>query len=95
MNVQITVDLPEALAEEARAAGILSNERIAALLEMELRRAAAWERLNAAAATVREAAEADLGSLSDDEVMQLVDEEIDLMRAEERARKALDAEAKP
>lgn len=94
MNVQVTVELPEMLVQEARAAGILSNERIAALLEMELRREAAWDRLNAAAAGVREAAAADWGSLSDDEVMQLVDEEINLMRAEDRARKSLDAEAK-
>jgi hypothetical protein len=95
MNVQVTVNLPEALVEEARAAGILSNERIAALLEMELRREAAWERLNAAAAQAREAAAADFGALSEDEVMQLVDEEIHLMRAEERARKAMNSEGNP
>jgi hypothetical protein len=95
MNVQVTVNLPEALVEEARAAGILSNERIAALLEMELRREAAWERLNAAASQAREAAAADFGALSEDEVMQLVDEEIHLMRAEERARKAMNSEGNP
>jgi hypothetical protein len=94
MNVQVTVDLPEALVEEARAAGILNNERIAALLEMELRREAAWERLNAAATQVREAAAADFGSLSEDEVMQLVNEEIHLMRAEERARNVMASEPK-
>jgi hypothetical protein len=88
MSVQITVELPETLAEEARAAGILSNERIAALLEMELRRENAWNRLNAAAAQVRQSAAPDLGALSEEEIMQLVDEEIDLMRAEDRARLA-------
>lgn len=89
MNVNVTVELPQELADEARAAGILNSERIAALLAMELRREAAWERLNSAAALVRETAKAAYGHLSDDEVMQLVDEEIHLMRAEEDAREAL------
>lgn len=89
MSVNLTVELPEDLYEEARAAGILSNERIAALVAMELRREAAWKRLDAAAAIVREAAQSEYGDLSDDEVMQLVDEEIHLMRAEDDAREAL------
>jgi roadblock/LC7 domain-containing protein len=88
-SVTLTVELPKSLVEEARAAGILSDERLAALLEMELRRAAAWERFNAAAAMVREAAASGYGELSEDEVMQLVDEEIHLMRAEDRAREVL------
>lgn len=89
MAVNLTVELPERLFEEASAAGILNSERIAALLSMELRREAAWERLNAAASVIRESANAEYGNLSDDEVMQLVDEEIHLMRAEDDARQAL------
>jgi hypothetical protein len=46
-------------------------------------------RLNAAAKMIREAAEPAYGNLSDDEVMQLVDEEIHLMRAEDDASEAL------
>lgn len=89
MGVNLTVQIPDALFEEARAAGIINDERIAALLAMELRREAAWVRLNAAAEMIREAAEPAYGNLSDDEVMQLVDEEIHLMRAEDDAREAL------
>jgi hypothetical protein len=88
-SVNVTVELPESLVEQARAAGILSNERIAALLEMELAREAAWERLYQTAGIVRESASAEYGALSDDEVMQLVDEEIHIMRAEEQAKTAL------
>jgi len=92
MSINLTVELPEKLAEQARAAGLLNNERIAALLEMELRREAAWERLSEAAGLVREAATGEYGLLSDDEVMQLVDEEIHIMRAEDSARKALETD---
>ena len=84
MNVQITVDLPEALVEEARAAGILNNERIAAILERELRREESWEQFSMSAASVREAAADDLASLSDDDIMRLVEAEIDQMRSEAR-----------
>ncbi len=91
MSVNLTVELPDELFEEAQAAGILSNERIAALVAMELRREAAWERLNAGAAEVREAVKSEYGALSEDEVRQLVDEEIHLMRAEDSARADLDA----
>lgn len=91
-SVNVTVELPESLVEQARAAGILSSERIAALLEMELAREAAWKRLYQAADAVRESAATEYGKLSDDEVMQLVDEEIHIMRAEERAKAALQSD---
>lgn len=79
-TITLTIELPETLAAAAREAGILSNERIAALLEMELTRQAAWDRLNAAAARVRESAAGEYGHLSDEEVMRLVGEEVALMQ---------------
>jgi hypothetical protein len=88
-SVNVTVELPESLVEQARAAGILSNERIAALLEMELAREAAWNQLYQAADIVRESAASEYGELSEDEVMQLVNEEIHIMRAEKEAKSAL------
>jgi hypothetical protein len=81
-SVNLTIELPEALIEEARAAGILSSERIAALLEMELMRQSAWDRLNQTAEIVRESASSEYGHLSDEEVMQLVNDEVHLMRSE-------------
>ncbi|MBL8145552.1 MAG: hypothetical protein JNL34_04130 [Anaerolineae bacterium] len=89
MNVQITVDLPEALVAEARAAGILNNERIAAILERELRREESWEQFSTSAAGVREAAADDLARLSDDDIMRLVEAEIDQMRSEAAPRGAV------
>ena len=44
MGVNLIVQIPDALFEEARAAGILNSKRIAALLAMELRRMGAFER---------------------------------------------------
>jgi hypothetical protein len=81
MGIRLTFELPAALVEQARAAGILSNERIAALLKMELARQAAWERLNTAAAVIREAAKAEYGDLSEEDVLRLVNEEIHTTRS--------------
>jgi len=91
IGVNFTIELPESLFQEARAAGILGNEPIAALLAMELQCTAAWDRLNAAAAIVHEAAKSDFNLLSEGEVIQLVNEEIHLMRAEDEIREALHA----
>lgn len=87
--VELTIRLPQALADEARQFDLLRDERIAALLEREILREEAWERLSASAKVVREAAAHKYGSLSDDEVMDLVNEEMKIMQAEERAKAAL------
>jgi hypothetical protein len=83
-SINLTLELPEALIERARAAGLLNSERIAALLEMELKRQSAWQRINHAAELVREAAAEDFGHLSEEEVMQMVNDEIHAMRAEKQ-----------
>jgi post-segregation antitoxin (ccd killing protein) len=62
-SINLTLELPESLAERARAAGLLNSERIAALLEMELKRQSAWQYINQAAALVNEAAVEDFGHL--------------------------------
>jgi Holliday junction resolvasome RuvABC endonuclease subunit len=80
--INLTLELPEALAEEAQAAGLLSSERIVAMLEMELRRAA-WDKFSAAAAQVRAAAAGEFGDLSEEQIRELVEAEIHLMRAED------------
>ncbi|MBL8133211.1 MAG: hypothetical protein JNL42_15225 [Anaerolineae bacterium] len=87
--VELTIRLPQALADEAKQFDLLRDERIAALLEREILREEAWVRLSAMAEVVRESAAEKYGSLSDDEVMDLVNEEIKIMRAEDRAKAAL------
>lgn len=87
--VELTIRLPQGLAEEAKQFDLLRDERIAALLEREILREEAWYRLNAMAQVVRESAAEKYGALSEDEVMDLVNEEIKIMRAEDRAKAAL------
>jgi len=87
--VELTIRIPQALADEAKVFDLLRDERIAALLEREILREEAWERLSETAKAVSEAASEKYGSLSDDEVMGLVNEEIKMMRAEERAKETL------
>lgn len=93
--VELIIRIPQALADEARQYDLLREERIAALLEREIRREEAWQRLGEMAARVRESAAATYGELSEDEVMDLVNEEIKLMRAEQRAKEALDKPEEP
>lgn len=90
--VEITIKLPQALADEAQSLDLLRDERIAALLEREILREEAWQRLNRAANIVRSSASDTYGQLSEDEVMDLVNEEIKVMRAEKRAKAAFDAD---
>ena len=82
------VTLSEELAQQAQEAGILSDERIAALIWMELRRGWAWEYMDKATSIVRESAAETMGDLSEDQIMQLINEEIHMMRAEDDALEA-------
>jgi len=70
--VELTIRIPQALADEAKVFDLLRDER-----------------LSETAKAVSEAASEKYGSLSDDEVMGLVNEEIKMMRAEERAKETL------
>lgn len=87
--VELTIRIPQALADEAKQFDLLRDERIAALLEREILREESWKRLSTMAEVVRESAAAKYADLSDDEMMDLVNEEIKIMRAEERAKEAL------
>lgn len=81
--VELTIRLPQELADQARQFDLLRDERIAALPEREILREEAWKRLETMADMVRTAAAEKYGDLSDDEVMDLVNEEIKIMRAKD------------
>lgn len=87
--VELTIRLPQALADEAKQFDLLRDERIAALLEREILREESWVRLSEMAEVVRASAAEKYGALSDNEMMDLVNEEIKIMRAEDRAKAAL------
>lgn len=73
-DVEITLRLPELLAEQAQAEGVLTNDTLAMLIEMELRRKASLRRL-------RETAN-QLQALQPPITPEEIDEEIRQYRAE-------------
>ena len=89
MMVTINIQLPDALAEKARVAGILTDEKIAALIEAELRR-----RLEAAAASLLEVEERrpppapreNIRDMTEGEFMRMVNEDIREQRAKRWTR---------
>lgn len=80
--VNITLQLPEELAERAEAAGLLSSAQVSAWLEAELSRKEHLKLLRADLERLRAVSE----PLSDEEVTALVDEEIHAYRAEKYAK---------
>jgi hypothetical protein len=86
--VMIDIQLPEGLAEKARAAGLLTSEKIAALLEAELarQRQAAAGRLLEATDDLQAAAREDFGDMTEEEFMQMINEDIRAVREAKRTR---------
>lgn len=76
----LTIDLPEKLAREAQAAGLLSPEALAEILEEAVRRQAGRRLVESA----RRIHAAGVPPMSDDEIVA----EVRAVRAERRARRA-------
>ena len=86
--VIIDIQLPQELADKARAAGLLTSEKIAALLEAELeRRRQAAERLLETMDSLREVAREDFGGMTEEEFMRMVNEDVHAVRAAKQARR--------
>ena len=81
MSVTIQLDLPDALAKEAKATGLLESESITDLLSTELRRRKAAAELNNVLEEIR-------GQLGKPMSMEEIQAEVDAVRAEKRAREA-------
>jgi len=86
-NMNITVSLPEGLIERARFQGILNDERIAQLLEAEIERIERWNQLDQALEPARDSFRAEYGHLSEEEVMDMINQEVHEVRAEMRAER--------
>ncbi len=73
MNIDITISLPEELAEKAKSKGMLDQNRIVQLLESEVNRLERWDELHHTFAPARAAFRAEYGHLSEDEVIAFID----------------------
>ena len=71
-DIDVTLRLPEALVAQARAQGVLNNERIAAFLQAELERIETWRTLNRTLDPIREDFRADHPAMSEDDVLDML-----------------------
>ena len=81
-RVNLTLDLPENIEEKARAAGLLTSEKVFGLIEAELERQASWDRLFGMMKELQAVSEADFGDLSEDEFVGMVNDIVHDIRAE-------------
>ncbi|MBZ0298663.1 MAG: hypothetical protein K8J31_02935 [Anaerolineae bacterium] len=83
-DVDVILSLPEKLVERARARGVLSNERVAQLLEVEIERMERWQSLDQSLEPVREAFRGDHADMTEDEIMAMINEAVHEVRAERK-----------
>lgn len=81
-RVNLTLELPEDMEEQARAAGLLTSEKIFGLIEAELERQASWNRLFGMMKELQAATEEDFGHLSEDEFVDMVNDIVHEIRSE-------------
>lgn len=79
-DVDITVSLPMELVERARTEGILNDRRIAPLLEAEVERIEHWHALDQALKPAREAFRAEHPTMTEDEIMDMINEVVHEVR---------------
>ncbi len=91
-DVDVTLRLPEKLVEKARAQGVLSDERVALLLEAEIERMEGWHSLDHSLDAVREAFRADHAGMSEDEVTAMINDVVHELRAEQKTAQDKDAD---
>ena len=82
---RVTVELPDALASKARAAGILASAKVAELIREELRRREAAKELGEVMNRLQAVTDAD-DPKTEEEQRRFVNEVIAEVRAEARAR---------
>lgn len=87
--VLIDIQLSEELAEKARNAGLLTSEKIAELLEAELlrQRQEAAERMFKIMDELQAATREEFGHMTEDEFMEMVNEIVHEVRAEQQAKR--------
>jgi len=82
-DIDVTLQLPAELVEQARERGILSNDRIARFLRSEIERAKAWQELDKSLDPVRESFRAEHDQMTEDEVMDMINEIVHEVRREQ------------
>jgi len=72
--VNLTIEMPENIEQKARAAGLLTSEKVFELIEAELerKREESWKRLQTMMDDISTAFRADYGHLTDDEAMEMI-----------------------
>lgn len=83
-QVEVTLNLPEELVEQAKALGALNDSRVAQLLDIEVKRIQRWQAMQETLAQLQSDTREHFGELSDEEAMALVDTEVKKTRAERR-----------
>lgn len=81
--ISVTFDLPEELVEQANKEGLLTDETIAALLSTEIQRKQAYDTFFTTIDQLHAVSE----PLSEAEVAELVEREIEAYRAEKRQKR--------
>jgi len=84
-DIDVTLRLPEALVAQARAQGVLNNERIAAFLQAELERIETWRTLDRTLDPIREDFRADHPEMSEDDVLDMLSGIVREVRREDNA----------
>ncbi len=84
--IDVTLNLPEELVEEAKEYGALTNASIAALLDAEVKRLKSRRDFQKNLEGLHAASREHFGDLSEDEIMGLIDAEVKEVRAERRKR---------
>ncbi len=72
--VNLTIEMPENIEQKARAAGLLTNEKVFELIEAELerKRKESWKRLQTMMDDISTAFRADYCHLTDEEAMEMI-----------------------
>lgn len=89
-DVDITVSLPAELVERARTEGILNDQRIALLLEAEVERIERWRELDQTLEPVRAAFRAEHPNMTEDELMDMINQAVHEVRSERRSDERVD-----
>ncbi len=81
-RVNITIDLPDDIEQQARDAGLFTNEKIFDLIEAELERRSSWNRLFGMMKQLQAATEADFGDMTEGEFIDMVNEIVHEVRVQ-------------
>ncbi|GEM_PF-1920434 len=86
-DIEITLSLPAELVERATKEGILNNSRVASWLQTEVERIERWRSFSEEMEPVRAAFRAEYTDMTEDEVIAMLNEDVQEVRAALYAKK--------